>query len=89
MCRKVYVYRSPVELEVLDGEERTVYAEATSLILYKDNNSEDDAGTFTEHAKAKLDSAVQQFSFLKKLLKAEELTTKPDENVPGSVADVD
>jgi len=39
--------------------------------------------------KEKLDSAVQQFSVLKKLLKAEDVVIRPDANVPGSVPDVD
>ena len=44
--------------------------------MYKENNKEEDTGTCIEHAKAKLDSAVQQFSVLKKLLKAEKTTIK-------------
>ena len=66
-----------------------LYAEASALTLYRSNNKEVDTGTVIEHAKEKLDSAVKEFNVLKKLMKAEELTTMQHEKVPGSVPDVD
>ena len=51
-----------------------LYAEASSLSLYKANNREDDTGTLIVHAQERLDSALQEFIVLKKLLNAEEKT---------------
>ena len=82
-------YIAPLLISKLSAVASGLYAETSSLALYKSNNKEDDTATVIEHAKEKLDSAVKEFNVLKKLLKAEELTTMQHENVPGSVPDVD
>ena len=73
-------------------------AEADVLTLYRSNNKEVDTGTVIEQAKEKLNSAVKEFSVLRKLLKAEVvairpdanvMVIRPDANVPGSVPDAD
>ena len=88
-CATTSTYIAPQLISTLSMVKSELYAEASSLTLYKENNREDDTHTFIVHAKEKLESAVQQFSVLKKLLKAEEMLIRPDANVPGSVPDVD
>ena len=80
---------APMLISNLSAVASGLYAETSSLALYRSNNKEVDTGTVIEQAKEKLDSAVKEFNVLKKLLKAEELITMPHENVPGSVPDVD
>ena len=80
---------APMLLSNLSAVASGLYVETSSLALYRSNNKEDDTGTVIEHAKEKLDSAVKEFNVLKKLMKAEELTTMQHEKVPGSVPDVD
>ena len=65
-------YIAPQLISKLAMLESGLVAEATALNLYKSNNKEDDTGTVIAHAKTKLDSTVQEFNVLKKLLKAEE-----------------
>ena len=92
------MYIAPQLISKLSMVKTSLYAEASSLTLYKENNREDDTHTFIVHAKEKLESAVQEFSVLRKLLKAEVvairpdanvMVIRPDANVPGSVPDVD
>ena len=91
------MYIAPQLISKLSMVKTSLYAEASSLTLYKENNREDDTHTFIVHAKEKLESAVQEFSVLRKLLKAQELPEQGagrtrmcmDKDVPGSVPDVD
>ena len=75
-CATTSTYIAPQLISTLSMVKTELYAEASSLTLYKENNTEDDTGTFIQHAKAKLESALRQFSVLKKLLKAEQTTIK-------------
>ena len=71
-CAARSTYIAPQLISKLAMLESGLVAEATALNLYKSNNKEDDTGTVIAHAKTKLDSTVQEFNVLKKLLKAEE-----------------
>ena len=71
-CAAKSTYIAPQLISKLAMLESGLVAEATALNLYKSNNKEDDTGTVIAHAKTKLDSTVQEFNVLKKLLKAEE-----------------
>ena len=71
-CARNSMYIAPQLISKLAMLESGLVAEATALNLYKSNNKEDDTGTVIAHAKTKLDSTVQEFNVLKKLLKAEE-----------------
>ena len=82
-------YIAPMLISKLMAATNGLTAEIDLLKLYRSNNKEADTATVIEQAKQKLNSSLKEFTILKKLLKAEELTTKPDENVPGSVPDVD
>ena len=73
-CARTSMYIAPQLISKLAMLKSGLYAEASALNLYKTNYREDDTGTVIEHAKAKLDSAVQEFNVLKKLLKAEEIS---------------
>ena len=68
------MYIAPQLISKLAMLESGLYAEAAALNLYKTNNKEDDTSTVIAHAKTKLDSTVQEFNVLKKLLKAEEIS---------------
>ena len=73
-CARKSMYIAPQLISKLAMLESGLHAEATALNLYKTNNKEDDTGTVIAHAKTTLDSTVQEFNVLKKLLKAEEVS---------------
>ena len=96
-CARKSMYIAPQLISKLAMLKSGLYAEATALNLYKTNNKEDDTGTVIAHAKTKLDSTVQEFNVLKKLLKAEEMSEQEagqkkmclNTDVHGSGPDVD
>ena len=49
-----------------------LHADMGCLLLYKENNREDDTDIRIQHSQAMLNAALQEFTVLKKLLKAEE-----------------
>ena len=59
-----------------------LHADMGCLLLYKENNREDNTDIHIEHSQAMLNSAVQEFTVLKKLLKAEEKSKLSDGCVP-------
>ena len=96
-CARNSMYIAPQLISKLAMLESGLVAEATALNLYKSNNKEDDTGTVIAHAKTKLDSTVQEFNVLKKLLNAEEISEQDagqkkrrlNTDVHASVPDVD